>query len=407
MATFNIADRGVTTNSISVRAYYGGTASDRNALYVNFYCDGSYFATESNAGSKNWTTGDKTKTGLTPNYLYSFYAIFYDSGYNEIGRTQTISIRTDSIGEPTPLPPSSVSVSSITSNSVTVSHGTVSGANAYMLYREVNGMDIHIDTHVHPNSTFYVTGLMANTTYRMGVSSVNTNGESSIRWSSYFTTLSSDTTPPILNITNLQTIKLPNGTYNLAVAWTASDNVGLSYFELYVSAKNSNTMYWKRNLDSYERSSTITSDGNGLAFQLNGTYKVQIIAYDTSGNSTSKTSTISIISERPENWVWGSQYNIYSGGAFFRQSNRTAYLMDATHWNGFTVRINEFRRYKGVTDYVFTPVSSEMNVTATIINQAINAINGLGFSMPTLTSGVSNVSASIFNDMVNNLKSIV
>jgi hypothetical protein len=79
--------------------------------------------------------------------------------------------------------------------------------------------------------------------------------------------------------------------------------------------------------------------------------------------------------------------------------------MVATEWNNFCTRINEFRAYKGLSNYSFTTVSSDNNCTPTIINQAVNAINEIGFSISSVSTG--SIPASVFINMRNALNSIV
>lgn len=111
---------------------------------------------------------------------------------------------------------------------------------------------------------------------------------------------------------------------------------------------------------------------------------------------------------RPNNWSWS--YSITSGGAVYDTiisgNIIYAYIMTAIEWNNFCTRINEFRIYKGLLNYSFTTVASENNCTHTIINQAISAINELGFTMSSLNSGVD-IPASAFTQMRDNLNSIV
>lgn len=110
-------------------------------------------------------------------------------------------------------------------------------------------------------------------------------------------------------------------------------------------------------------------------------------------------------SGRPLNWGW--EYSIVSGGGFYAQSGSTVFLMRAAHWNAFTARINEFRNYKSKTQYTFTTATTSTTEVGirNCINEAITAINALGFSQAQVASG-SDVLASTFLTMRNNLNSI-
>ena len=285
----NIANRGVASNSISVRAWYQGSVG---AKYCLFYCDGNWFATVETTSNTNWTTPDVTKTELSPNTSYSFYAVFKDSSYNVLGETQRIYISTAS------MPPS---------------------------------------------------------------------------------------TPTNLRITN----KSRN---SLSIAWNASSNA--TTYNLFLNG-------------SYHG---VTS---GTAYTFNDLkpstlYVLEVVAYNSSTGLYSERATITAttLSARPSNWSWS--YNIYSGGSVYntiKSGNMfIAYIMPAAEWNNFTSRINEFREYKGLSSYSFTTVYAEGNCTSSIINQAVNAINAMGFSISTVSNG--NVPASVFIQMKDKLNSI-
>ena len=110
---------------------------------------------------------------------------------------------------------------------------------------------------------------------------------------------------------------------------------------------------------------------------------------------------------RPTNWAW--EYTIASGQPFYTQSGSSVFIMRASHWNDFTARINEFRIYKlGAGNvYSFTTALTSHSPTQikNCINQAITAINAMGFSQSQITSG-GDVAASTFTTMRNNLNSI-
>lgn len=111
---------------------------------------------------------------------------------------------------------------------------------------------------------------------------------------------------------------------------------------------------------------------------------------------------------RPNDWNW--EYNIVSGGTFYSQSGKIAYLMRAAHWNSFTSRINEFRDYVGFSNYSFTTATTSTTPAGVrlCINQAIDAINpmlSVANRMTSISSGGA-VSAQIFINLRNRLNSI-
>ena len=78
--------------------------------------------------------------------------------------------------------------------------------------------------------------------------------------------------------------------------------------------------------------------------------------------------------------------------------------MTATEWNSFTNRINEYRAYNELSDYNFTTVASEMQASQSIINEAVEAINEMGYSIPKIGNDIT---AQTFIDLVNTINGIV
>lgn len=99
---------------------------------------------------------------------------------------------------------------------------------------------------------------------------------------------------------------------------------------------------------------------------------------------------------RPSNWYWSG---ISSGAAI---------SVSASTWNQFCSRINEFRKYKGLFDFSFTPAVSGQPMYASQANQAWNAINGISGhgSMPNSVWTGAEMSASFMIDLQNALNSI-
>jgi len=84
------------------------------------------------------------------------------------------------------------------------------------------------------------------------------------------------------------------------------------------------------------------------------------------------------------------------------------YISYASEWMAFVSRIKQFMDYKGVLTgrYDFTNAVSGNPFTATIFNQARNAISLMAStSVPSVVSG-DVVFASYFNDLVSSLNSI-
>lgn len=119
---------------------------------------------------------------------------------------------------------------------------------------------------------------------------------------------------------------------------------------------------------------------------------------DTSGSGQSSWSeysftTDAISNPRPSNFYWTHSF-----------SSGENVNISATEWNAFTSKINEFRVYKGLGNASFTTVTSGMDISATIFNQARNAVLGIySTSVPSVLSGVTDLYASYFNTLANDL----
>lgn len=111
---------------------------------------------------------------------------------------------------------------------------------------------------------------------------------------------------------------------------------------------------------------------------------------------------------RPSNWSW--EYTIASGQPFYNQLDTTAYIMRATHWNNFIVRINEFQRYRlGYETYMRGANTSDtISDIRTCVNDAIEGVNEMLTSankIPYLYVG-DNIAAITFINLRDKLNSI-
>ena len=196
------------------------------------------------------------------------------------------------------------------------------------------------------------------------------------------------------------------------MTWEAYDNVGVVKHWLYRSSPNTqNYVSVGYDVSGSAREFTFTTDADGNLFQSGKTYYFRVRAVDAAGNISTQdsgTKSIYISAARPQNWEW--EYTITQGGNFYSVSNKTAYLMRASHWNAFTSRINEFRIYKGKTAYSFTTATSGMSGSAvtTCVNQAINAINELidvQYKIANVSAG-QKITANTFLAMRNRLNNL-
>lgn len=152
-------------------------------------------------------------------------------------------------------------------------------------------------------------------------------------------------------------------------------------------------------------SGTSVIETSGLT---NGEYEVKISTHygniwcvDESGNGYSIATTLTIDSARPDNFYW--TYPKIQG----QDINITA-----VEWQSLTNKINEFRRYLGLTDYAFSTTAITGNeFTDDIYNDAREAIQDiLQYSVmvstiDSVTSGqkLTAYSLSIFEEAINSI----
>lgn len=100
---------------------------------------------------------------------------------------------------------------------------------------------------------------------------------------------------------------------------------------------------------------------------------------------------------KPSDWGWDR--SIVSGNSFD---------LKYSEWNRFTDKINEFRSYKGLTDYSFTSVSRGETFYASYFNQARIAINTMNppTTIPPVVNSGEDATAYLFNRIMNSLNSI-
>lgn len=102
-------------------------------------------------------------------------------------------------------------------------------------------------------------------------------------------------------------------------------------------------------------------------------------------------------SSRPSNFSWTNA-----------KTQGKAFNLTAAEWNSFTSKINEFRKYKGLSNYSFTYAYKGDTFTAAMYNQArkaIQAVDGYGTYIPTVSAG-DNITAYAMNVLVSELNSI-
>ena len=406
MAT-NMAYDARTYTSISVHAWYQGTTAVTKCIIQG----PTAAVTLTTSASTNWTTPSANFTGLAPGQSYSFKAYFYTSSNTLVASSDTFyfttlaysgtttTINTTAIGE------TYLNIRAFYRGNTGVTYCVISCAG--------NGMTISAGGTTYEWTTDSVTfsGLNPGTSYTASVTFYNGSGYVASTSGTFTTLAPSDTTPPTVSNVNLTAIPVTNG-YNVKMTWAAYDNVGIVKHWLYRSSPNTqNYVSVGYDVSGSAREFTFTTDADGNLFQSGKTYYFRVRAVDAAGNISTQdsgTKSIYISATRPQNWEW--EYTITQGGNFYSVSNKTAYLMRASHWNAFTSRINEFRIYKGKTVYSFNTATSGMSGSAvtTCVNQAINAINELldaQYRIDNVSAG-QKITANTFLAMRNRLNNL-
>lgn len=120
------------------------------------------------------------------------------------------------------------------------------------------------------------------------------------------------------------------------------------------------------------------------------------------GNQLVQVGTYSFTTDmaRPPNWFW-----------YTPKGAHTDFSLDATEWNDFTARINQFRLYKGIGTYSFTtaPADASRAVYGWMYNQAVSAMSPM-VTLPASTAGFKTTGDIIYafylQDFQNYLNSI-
>jgi hypothetical protein len=303
-----------------------------------------------------------------------------------------------------PLPPSPPTITNRFDGGVDLSCGSVSRAYTYYFEYRKQGDTTWNQVSSSTNSVS-ITGLQYGTVYEFRAKTDLIETYSSINIG---------TTAPKMPTISAGAVTYSSIAINVAALAGNCDKVKVECYEINGTLVSTN---W---IDPTGR--TFPSSRTTTFSNLNRNYSYKFIAtaaYDAGGDGTGtgtwsesvpSAEVVVTTLNRPDNWAWS--YNITSGGAVYQSSYNsstgvlTAYIMPASEWWDFQMKINDFRTYMGLPDYSFLNVNSGDGCTPAIINDAIDAIN------PMLTTGqishvsAGNVSASIFNTMRDRLNSL-
>jgi hypothetical protein len=103
---------------------------------------------------------------------------------------------------------------------------------------------------------------------------------------------------------------------------------------------------------------------------------------------------------RPNNFT-GTLYKVDSSGND---------VIDVAQWTSFATRINEFRAYKGLSQYTFNYLNNAQigsDLMAIYFNEIINSMTGLCGNLPSVKNTGDTVYKSYFDTLINQLNSIM
>jgi chitodextrinase len=225
------------------------------------------------------TTPSYADSGLTPDTIYQYYVESVDNGGHTSSASGTVSGSTAPDTTP-PSVPTAVAATATSSSAVKLTWGASTdnvAVSGYRIYRN----SVLYATVTAPNTSYTDNDVSANTDYSYAVSAIDTSSNESAKTNAtpypVHTPAAVDTTPPsapsglIVALSTSDTVTLE---------WTAStDNTAVAGYHVYRNGSLLATV-----------SSTSYTD-TGLSASTKYTYYV--VAYDTSANLSSASSTLS------------------------------------------------------------------------------------------------------------------
>lgn len=254
--------------------------------------------------------------------------------------------------------------------------------------------------------------------------------------------------------TGLSSVGIPSGTNIKVRAYLTKDHYidgaptvsnQITYIQGTCPVPNSLTATYNESTGNIEINVTADSgyfiqvvyDTGGISTSLTNGYSPINYNFDVSSIGNGVTVTIQAFCTKnyynDSNWIGTSIYlnrkpscnifNFISGQLMTVQNivkgtngqyTADAIVMPASTWNSFTSKINEFRtyysnKYGSIGQYAFTTIGSGIVFTASIYNEAKNAINGMFNTyeqLPDANSGVTEISANVLMNLQTKLNAV-
>lgn len=180
-------------------------------------------------------------------------------------------------------------------------------------------------------------------------------------------------------------------------AWNAAPRADKYAMEIF---RGNNLVPGMYDYNIFQRTKRFTGLSPGIL------YTAKLYGWNPGGNGTPAYLDFTLGYSRPSNFSWditkarGRSYSLGNG--------RFTNLVSYDEFQSFRQRINDFRRYKGLSSYTFTNVGINTILSAALYNQLHYAINAM--NPPTSTPGVKSSGASdvagLLNGLRNSLNSI-
>lgn len=190
-----------------------------------------------------------------------------------------------------------------------------------------------------------------------------------------------------------------------SVTFHITPDGGYTYYRLFLRRTDSADMILSGKALTSPLGTPLLYTVNGLEA---GTEYTANVYYSTDSTTLenivmgAQTITTDTVSYRPSDWVWTT--NIAQGAAVPQYDGVLAPIT-AQEWNAFGLKINAFRQYQGLSSYTFTTVTQGAAMTAAIIGEAIEAIDGLS-GHGTLPTPYSATLASFWLDLAAALNAV-
>jgi hypothetical protein len=283
-----------------------------------------------------------------------------------------------------PDPPTSLSVTSLIDSGFTASWSAMDNATGYTV-KVIRAWDSNETTYYSSTNNITVTGLAYGFLHNVSVCSQNGGGSSAYSSAVQLTTTPATPTIDLYESDSTSiTIEATGGSGNY-------DGIEVFRYDEYSNFIDSKSIV----------SPATTCQWTALTTGDKFRFKAKAYFTDISSNllwSVNFSNELLIeVSPRPLNFEWNTAK--VSGANF---------ALTYTEWNDFTDRINEFREYSSLAEYIFTAAVLGNEFTAAMFNEAVNNINDMEptISPPTTKSADDDIYASYLNDLRDSLNSI-